>query len=338
MKEKWTSTKVILSGSSMSRLFRKDQKVPVGRYRTALITPLDFKEFISGSGQNALLDLINTFESDLSSNKISTNLHNDFLGLIDQYLKVGGLPAVVTSHFDGQDYRELRTDILRSQEDDFIRKSSISERYLFKAGLKGIANYLGSSSKNTHIHEKQHLAEKVISVEKAWHLIHEIELHGLSSNSKFYPKRYLYDLGIAQEVREMPFPPLSIATTNNPALRTQLGGLFENMVLLQLFSSQSSDAYVSGWKKNSNEDVEVDFVWRLEDSVIPIECKASLKVSKRSFSALKQYLRLTNTNLAILVSAAPYSVHHEDDLTLVNLPIYLVSGESLKKIRERYSV
>lgn len=335
MKERWDGAKVILSGSSMSRLFRGEQRIPVGRYRTLLISPLSFKEFVSASGRDRLLNVIERLESELDPGVITTAMHSDLLALFDQYLKVGGLPAVVSAHFAGQSYGALRGDIIRSQEEDFIRKSSIAERDLFKAGIKGVANYLGFPSKNTHVHEKQHIAERVLSVERAWRLIYEIEQKGINSTSKFLPKRYLYDIGVARDVREMPFPEIGLVSTSSAILRTQLGGLFENAVLCQMISHQNCESNISGWKKNSNEAVEVDFIWRLGDRPIAIECKGSLKVSSRSFASLRQYTKLAQSSLGILVSAAPLGVYKEDGVSFINVPIYLFSGRLVEGILGR---
>jgi predicted AAA+ superfamily ATPase len=337
IKERWDGAKVILSGSSMSRLFRDEQRIPVGRYRTLLISPLSFKEFVLASGRDRLLEIIQIFERDLNPEQITAGMHNDLLALFDQYLKVGGLPAVVTAYFQGQSYRDLRGDIIRSQEEDFIRKSSIGDRDLFKSGLKGVANYLGFSSKNTHVHEKQHIAEKVLSIERAWRLIYEIEQKGINATSRFFPKRYLYDIGVAQEIREMPFPEIGLLSSDSPILRTQIGGVFENAVLSQMISHQNSEANISGWKKNSNEGIEVDFIWRLEDALLPIECKASLRVTSRSFASLRQYTKLTGASVAILVSAAPYSAHKEGAVTFINMPVYLFSGGLVAKIWAQYA-
>lgn len=334
MKEDWNGAKAILSGSSMTRIFRDDQRVPVGRYLPLLVSPLSFKEFIIASGREFLLECISEFEETLSTKQITPSFHREFLDLLDQYLTIGGLPEVVKAHFSKRNPFELRTALLLSQEDDFVRKSSISERMYFRLGLRGVANYLGFPAKNTHVHEKQHIAEKILSVESAWHLIHQIEQHGMNSTSRILPKRYLYDIGMAQEIREMPFPNLSLTATTNPALRTQLGGLFENTLLLQLISFQHSVTNISGWNKSPKERVEVDFVWRLDSRVVPIECKASVKVTKRSFSSLRQYLDISQSRVGVLVSAAPFEIVREGEKALVNVPLYLASGRGIKRVVE----
>ncbi|NMC64012.1 MAG: AAA family ATPase [SAR324 cluster bacterium] len=337
MKEKWASARVVLSGSSMTRLFRDTQRIPVGRTVSVHITPFTFPEFLEAGGKKGVLQLIDEFKETLNAAAFSPTIHKDLLDLLDLYLDIGGLPSVVMTFFHGENAKQLRSAILYSQENDFVRKTSIADRHLFRAGLKGIANYIGFPSKNSHVHEKQHIAENIISLETAWHLIYEIEQHGMNSSSRFYPKRYLYDIGIAQEVRDMPFPRLSLSSTKNPTLRTQLGGLFENILLIQLVAHKMSPFQISGWKKDPKEQKEVDFVWRNDQHVIPIECKASAKVTKRSFNSLKNYLNLTDSHFGILLSAAPFSIYQEDGLTFANLPLYLANGQAIESLAAKYS-
>lgn len=125
-----------------------------------------------------------------------------------------------------------------------------------------------------------------------------------------------------QRVRNMPFPRLSILDTADQALRTQLGGLFENAVLLNMMSFANGYPSISSWKKKSSLDVEVDFIWRVGNSLIPIECKAVLKATPRSFASLRQYAKESGQIFGILVSAAPFSEVREGKLCLINIPIY----------------
>jgi hypothetical protein len=74
-------------------------------------------------------------------------LHEAFLVELDAYLTVGGLPGVVTSYLAGGDFRAQRRFIFDAQEDDFVRKSALTERALFSRGLQGVANFLGMPSK-----------------------------------------------------------------------------------------------------------------------------------------------------------------------------------------------
>ena len=336
MKEEWQHLRVVLSGSSMSRIFRNTQRVPVGRYQPWLVTPLVFQEFLSASGQTHLMDIHSEFALLPKESLIDGAMHTAFLSVFDEYLSVGGLPEVVTTYFAGGDYRAKRIAIYDSQEDDFVRKSSLADRAHFGKGLKGIANFIGMPSKFSHIDEHKRTAEKILSEQVAWNLIIEIEQKSMNATSQQLPKRYLYDIGMAQDLRDMPFPKLSLVSTQNPNLRNQLGGLFENTLLLQILEEQTYLGHISGWRQGGSDSPEVDFIWRTDSAAIPIECKATQKLSMKHWSGIKTYLDATDQKFGFLVTASPFCVIHSKDRVLVNLPIYSVSLNTINKCIEKY--
>src|SRR3989339_1963312 len=46
MKEEWPKTRIILTGSTLTRLFRPNQRFPVGRFSRLLVTPFSFSEIL----------------------------------------------------------------------------------------------------------------------------------------------------------------------------------------------------------------------------------------------------------------------------------------------------
>ena len=138
-------------------------------------------------------------------------------------------------------------------------------------------------------------------------------------------------------MRDMPFPRLSLVTTTNEGLRTQLGGLFEDALLLQLIDEQTYFGDISGWRKGGSDGPEVDFVWRRNGLSIPIECKATQKVSLKHWSGLKQYLDATDERVGILVTAAPFKVIKQSERVLINLPLYLASAATIQKCVEIFA-
>ncbi|HMO19273.1 MAG TPA: AAA family ATPase [Oligoflexia bacterium] len=329
-KEKWKHVKVILSGSSMTRLFRENQRIPVGRYTSILITPLTFQEFLEARQKHALVEIVLKFSKDPSPDLISKMTHQAFLEELDVYLEVGGLPAVVNDYLNAEDWKRRRIDILLSQEEDFVRKSNITQKQLFNAGLKGVANNLGGPAKYTHISEKFAEAKKVVDALIAWKLIYEIEQKGNATTSSFFPKRYIYDVGIAHELRSHPFPKISILNTLSSQLRTPLGGLIENALLLQLIGDPGVYS-ISGWKNSSDENKEIDFVIQSTLS-IPAECKSSLKYSERNFYGLMQYLEISKQNSGILINLSPFKIKTLNEKKLINLPFYLARLDIMKNL------
>lgn len=329
-KEQWKHARVILTGSSMSRLFREDQRIPVGRYTNLLITPLTFAEFLSATGKEALVDLLLNFRERPSEDLITESAHRFLLEEVNNYFTVGGLPAVVSHFIAGQNWRNIRRDILLSQAEDFIRKSELKDKFTVIAALKGVANNLGSASKFTQLNEKYNIAKQLASILRSWKLVFEVAQRGSMATSSFFPKRYLYDIGIAQDLRELPFPEISLLRTLSSALRTPLGGLMENALLLQLLSDSSVHS-ISGWRNSSDENKELDFVVRSGD-IWPIECKSSLKLSTKHFYGIREYLKVSGLRSGYLVSLAPFKVLDEGQSKLINLPFYLAQSETFRSL------
>jgi len=328
MKEKWPHTRSILSGSSMFTLFEKEVRLPVGRVTPVSLLPYQFEEFLRAGGEDLLIEKL--LHLDLE-HPLSALIHERMLSCVDSFIAVGGLPEVVADFYRKRDYRRTRRSILLVQEEDFYRKEPSIKPNLFQSALRGVANHLGSTSKYSHVDDSTPHAKAILNLMNHWELIFDVEQKGMNSSSSFFPKRYLYDIGMAQDIRIMPFPPLSLLQTSDPALRTQLGGIFENLVYLTLRSHELGSIPISAWKKSSKDDIEVDFILH-DTQPIPIECKASLKVSQRSFVNLRHYLNASGLPLGILVSAAPLSVHREEGKTFINLPIYACSVRGVRRI------
>jgi len=333
MKEEWEQVKVVLTGSSMSRLFHKDVRFPVGRINRYKISPFNFYEFLLANGKDGLAKDISNWQY---GEEIFPLIHKEFLLQLDKYLLTGGLPMVVRTFAEQGDYRELRKSIYLDQEEDFVRKMILQKNYLFGDAFKGVANNLGFPSKYTHIAEKTNDAKEILSLLKKWHLILDVEQHGLNSTTLFYPKRYVYDLGIAQDRRKMPFPDLSTLETTNQVLRTQLGGILENYLFLSLDNYKLWNYDLTSWRKNSNEQVEVDFVWRVDNMLLPIECKSTMRVTNRNFSSVRSFLDESGLKLGFLASCAPFQVFKINGQTLINLPLYLCTPEIIIKLAKEF--
>ncbi len=329
MKEDWPQVKVILTGSSMNRFFSKKIRIPVGRIKSLCIYSLNFTEFLILSGNTELAEFIKS-----SPTKIPISRHNFLLKLYDQYLKVGGYPEAVKAYTAGESYYEVIDEIISSLEEDFSRKEEYQPQ-LFDGVIRAVSGHIGSLSKYSHIDTTKYNARKVIEAMKLWHIVLEVQHFSLDPNrSNFLPKRYLHDLGVINRKRALAAPTISILNTIDPSLRTPLGGLFENAVLLNLLEGGASSGSVNTWKKNSKTDIEVDFILdsELNQIKIPIECKASLEFKRKHSRNVINYLRETNQKTGFVVSAAPLGTLVTDEgFTVINLPVYLATKDNIER-------
>ncbi len=321
MKEEWTLTKVILTGSSMTRLFPDDVRVPVGRVEYLHIQGFSFREFLRMHEVERYLD-------DAKSTKsITDELHQILLSWYDKYLHVGGLPDAVIAHKNGQDFESVLRFIVASQRDDFLRNENVKS-YLFLDALKGVANHIGSAAKFTHVAGNNYDAKKILQKLQEWYLVSEIEQRGESPTQSFAPKRYLYDLGVLRMLRDNAIPKISLLHTLDERLRTPLGGLLENAVNIQISKGPPELGEIAGWKKNNKEPVEVDFVIKHHGVALPIEVKASLNVGERHCKNLFHYCKIFGTKRGVLLALDVKKSFSKDQVQIEVIPAYL--AEELK--------
>lgn len=322
MKESWPATRVVLSGSTLIRIFRGDVRYPVGRVRRLILRPFTFTEFLVATQHQPLADVI--LETPL---EITAARHTRLLKQLDEYLQVGGLPEIVLLHAAGGDFAHRRAEILADYEQDFIRLFGEERIAIVKGCLRSVANFVGTPSKNTtvipqptsRIHEE---IRRIFGRLEAWHLVIHSEQRGPSpeASHRYHPKRYLFDTGVLRGLREKAVPSISILHTLSAAERRPLGGIVENQVAIELAGRQEP---LAGWKKSS-AGVEIDFVPKIGEQVVPVECKAALQAKRTHLRGLFAYLRFYEQRTGVFVSFAPYEeINGPGGAKIVNVPLYL---------------
>lgn len=306
MKEEWTDATVVLSGSTLSRLFRDDVRYPVGRVQQVVVAPFSFSEYLVAVGEQPLATFVRGDELPVTPAR-----HGRLLELFDEFLATGGLPAVVLARAAGEDHRELLAQIAADYERDFIRIFGERDADIVAACLRSVANFVGSPSKNTSVVPSPGTTVnarigEVFARLQAWRLVLRSDQRGPSpeSSQAYLPKRYLFDTGLLRHFRELGMPSIRVLETRSPAARGPLGGGLENQVAIEI---ARSGAGLCGWKKTPSGG-EIDFLVTRGRKTVPVECKASLSLDGRSFRGIADYLREYDQSLGVIVSFGPYGV------------------------------
>ena len=332
MKEEWRSATVILSGSTLTRLFRPHTRYPVGRVRRFILGPFSFSEFLRALSQPHLADQVRRADGAISGQR-----HGRLLELFDAFLAVGGLPAVVHAYASGADHRLMLRQIIADYEQDFIRIFGEQRSDIARACLRAVANFAGGVSKNTTVvaspsNRVNERINQIFSRLESWHLILRSEQRGQSPQAShgYLPKRYLFDTGVLRELRESAVPTISAVHTLSAAARTPLGAVIENQAAIELARSGGE---LSGWKK-APSGAEIDFIVKRGAVRNPVECKAALAVNRKHMRGVVGYLRLHGLRTGYLVSLAPYGTETLDQVEVVNLPAYLLECLAATRPRE----
>ena len=323
MKERWKRGAVILTGSSMSRLFRPDVRYPVGRVSRIILRPFSFKEFLKSGKKSNLSEKINY------PYNISDVRHENLLELCDEYLSIGGMPAVLAEYHGNK--KDIREELLADIESDFIRL--FDEKYLdlvFKS-MTAVANIAGSPFKNTSVTgsslsgRQNENINNIFRRLEDWHLVLKSDQNGPAPEKNYYPKRYFFDVGLLRFLCESSVPDLKVLKSLDEGSRTALGGVIENFTALELASSGYK---FSGWKKTST-GTEIDFIIKSKGRAFPVECKASLKITNKNLIGLKNYFKFNDSSVGFIVSAAPFNEYKlEGGKRIINIPLYSVQSIS----------
>ena len=322
MKEAWPAARVVLSGSTLARIFRDDVRYPVGRVRRLVVRPFTFSEYLEAVGQHQLASLLLSDPSALSPRR-----HERLLTHLDQHLLVGGLPEVALAHASGDDYVRRRAEIIADYEQDFIRLFGEDTVAIVKGCLRSVANFVGSPSKNASVIPQptskiNDEIRRVFARLESWRLVLQSEQRGPSpeASHRFLPKRYMFDTGVLRHLREKGVPSISILSTLNAAERRPLGGIVENQAAIELADRFGE---LTGWKKSS-AGIEIDFICRIGDQSIPIECKAVLQLKRTHLRGLGAYLQQHGQAFGVMISCAPFDVVDGPKGTrIMNVPLYL---------------
>lgn len=325
MKEEWKNTKIILTGSSMNRLFDGSARVPVGRIGYLTVWPFTFLEFLKFGNFQEQIDFIQNYKM---GDEIYDAIHDQFLNKYDEYLSVGGMPEAVKSFYAGTDFTQTLRFIIASQQDDFQRKEAKLKNHLFIDAIKAVSGNIGYPFKKTHISANDYDASAVLALLKQWYIIVEVEQRCSALTQKnFHPKEYLYDLGMLRIFRETTIPRISAVRTLNEKLRTPLGGLIENAILLNMLEGRGGFYEINGWKNKSG--MEVDFISKNGEKILPIEVKASLKITNRHAKNLVHYLDEHKLKTGLLVSLDKPKKNKMQGFDIVNIPAYLFLQDSV---------
>lgn len=333
---------LICSGSYINNhVLQNGYKVAYGSYQELIMYPLTFYEYALNKG----LELeIKHVESAINNRKrILTQVHNKLLSVLDEYILIGGMPAIVSTYLEIENL-EVVISILSTLQDQ--QRIDI-QRGLNKAS-QGKVLQIYDSIKNTFnrtegLEVPKLMFSDIDKESKARYSKYKNELEILLRSNILTPIYQINDPHInntdSKKLKlvysDMGFLAKSIGHNNiEQALKNKeliLGYITENFVALEL-QTYHSPKKVKYWYKpkitNSKPTVnpkEIDFIY----NGLPIDVKAGTNAN--ASSSLKEFNRLYNPKYSIIISRKNFTIDH--DAKRIKLPLYALW--MLKRIIEK---
>lgn len=312
---------VMAAGSLLGVSLHQKVSFPVGKVDFLDLYPLNFPEFLMALNQESLLKLIESKDWSLIH-----SFKTRFIELLRQYYYTGGMPEVVLSFSQKNDFAEVRQiqkKILMAYEQDFSKHAPVEIvpriRMLWNSTLAQLAK---ENKKFIYSAVKKGARAKDFELSLSWLLdsgllykVNRINKAGIPL--KAYEdmdafKLFIVDVGLLAAIGDLDVKTL---LDGNTVFEEFKGALTEQFVLQQLKTIPDVPTYYWSAEK---ANAEIDFVIQHSGNVVPIEVKAAENLQAKSLRSFKQRYP---ESIAVRTSMSDY--RKEEWLT--NVPLYAIN-------------
>ena len=272
---------VICSGSLMGINYNEIESNSVGNKEDYVMASLDFEEFLWAKGYNE--EQINDLYKHMIELKpLSKTQYNVMMSNFKDYMIVGGMPAIVSHFIENKNFSgilKMQQQILLDYEEDITKYAGGLDKTKILNCYRKIPIFLGNENKKFQISKIADGArnrEYVGVIE--WlsnagivNICYAMEHACLPLKENYNPDNYrLYfaDTGLLigsldEEAQD--------DLRNNENMNTYKGALYENIISDMLVK----EGYNLFFYKDDSKKIEMDFMLRDRNSLIPLEVKAN---------------------------------------------------------------
>lgn len=316
----------VIAAGSLLNFAIEEVGIPVGRVQSLYMHPLSFIEYLTAMGDTLIVDEIMHHEPD---QEISPVIHAKLLGLLGEYLALGGMPDVVQRWVNKKNPLEctkIHHTLLNSYSQDFAKYARKLQIKYVELMFKHIPMQLGKKFKYSLIegdYRKRELApalELLVTAGIA-HKVYYSAGQGIPLGAQIDPLDYkviFLDTGLAQALLDLDIAQWFLRPENEFINKGSLVEAFIGQELL-IYTNPHIKNNVYYWHKDAAGQAEVDYLIQVDTAVVPIEVKSGLG---RTLKSLNIFLEShPKSPYGIRVSAQNYSIHN----TIHSYPLYAVA-------------
>ncbi|OIP81432.1 MAG: ATPase [Porphyromonadaceae bacterium CG2_30_38_12] len=311
---------VAAAGPLLGIAFHKHESFPVGKVDFLDLQPMSFSEFLVAIGEERLKEAIHQQDWTLLS-VFKTKLNE----ILRYYFFVGGLPEVVQTYIETNDFQKVRfvqNRILLSYEGDFSKHAPFEIVPRIRMVWQSIVSQLAKENKKFiygQIREGARAKDFELAIQ--WltdagllvkcHRISKPEMPLIAFQDLGSFKLFLHDTGLLFALANIDIANL----LNGDSLMQQYNGAIAVQFVIQQLRLKSN-RFIGYWT-NDRSTSEVDFVIQNEGKIIPIEVKSGENLRAKSF---KLFCQKYNPDEAIRTSMADYKA----ESWMTNLPLWAI--------------
>ena len=313
---------IVAAGSLLGVALHPGTSFPVGKVDFMDLYPLSFIEFLTATGNENLVNLLESKDFELI-----TSFKGKYIDLLKQYYYVGGMPEAVSSFIVTQDYtrvREIQNRLLMAYEQDFSKHApneAVPRIRMLWASIP--AQLAKENAKFVYGLIRQGARAREFELAMQWlldcGLIYKVgrvskpdmPLMAYQDFNSF--KLFVLDIGLLSAMSGLDIKSL---LEGNRVFEEFKGSLTEQYVLQQLITNKNITPFYWTAERSNGE---IDFIFQSGMDIVPLEVKAAENLQAKS---LKSYCLRYKPRYAIRTSMSDY--RKEEWLT--NLPLYAING------------
>ena len=312
-----------LSGSLLGIELKNIRSLPVGYMAIEEVFPLDLQDFFLAVGVNQ--DIIKSLQ-DSWENRTSVDpvIHESLMNLVNLYLIVGGMPAVVQTYLDTNDLNAVKAkqeEILTLYKKDIsqydpMSKLNINEIFdlipseLNEKNKRFILKKLNEGARFSK-YENGFLWLKNAGVAIPTYNVEEPVAPLKLNEQRNLFKLFQNDVGLLSSQYENG---LALKILSGDIL-VNFGSMYENLVAQELCAHGHKMYYF-----NSKKQGELDFLLEMDNEIIPVEVKSGKNYERHN--ALTNILSTKNYNIKRAWVLCNNNLHTRGNIMYI--PIYML--------------
>jgi predicted AAA+ superfamily ATPase len=313
---------IIAGGSLLGVALHKGTSFPVGKVDFCNLYPLSFCEYLEGIGEESLVELLRKKDW-----KLIAAFATKFTDLLRKYYYVGGMPEAVAEYAESKDYdkvRRVHEQILFTYEQDFSKHAPANVVPRIRNTWNSVPAQLSRENKKFSpgiVQKGSRLNDYELALQ--WlldcGLLYKVKQVSkpstpLISYETHFFKIFIHDVGLLSTKSVLDVKTL---LEGNRIFEEFKGALTEQYVLQEMVTNGITPFYWSSQGK-----AEVDFVFKHESDIYPLEVKAEENLYSKS---LKVYSEKFSPPVSLRTSMRDY----RKESWLINIPLYAIGTDFL---------
>jgi len=311
---------VIAAGSLLEFALEEIPSFGVGRIDSMFMYPFSFSEFLSASGYDNWVKLID----DATPEKpLSEPVHEKIVEQLKNFLIIGGMPEVVAEFVETRDFlrcQKILNSLLASFRNDFAKY----KKRIPAARINEVFSSVAHQAEGKFVYERVSQSLNNEQVKKSLELLLMAGLcyqathssaDGLPLGARINPKyrRVIpFDTGIYQRIFNLNISGILLTNDFEAINKGAVAEIFVGCELKKNASYYSDDELYYWVREKKNASAQVDFVVQCGETIVPVEVKSGKQGKMQS---MWMFLKEKNSPYGIRTSL-------ENFCTYQNIKVY----------------